>query len=101
MPYRQVYEPASQDMSIEVVQELPEGITERRHSYSGIREARGDGDRYFEAYTYCRHCDGWVKSSPNMYNVNTLDTRSLSGRSGQDFHCARCGEKIGFMGMMS
>lgn len=100
MPYRTVYEPASKDPSIEVVQELPEGIEEKRN-LGNYRMARGSGDRYFEEYTYCRHCGGWVKSHANMYSVNTTNSHSLSGRNGQDFHCARCGERIGFMGMMS
>lgn len=102
MPYHQVYTPAPKDFSIEVVQELPEGIVEQHRSFLGhLREARGEGKRWLEVYTYCRHCKGWVKAASNMYSINTLDTRSLSGRNGQEYYCARCGEQLAFLGMMS
>lgn len=101
MPYRQVYEPEPKDPTLEVVTELPDGITEQRSMSFRLREARGSGDRYFEVYTYCSDCGGWVKSQSNMYTVNNLNSRALAGRSGMEYYCVRCAKQLAFHGIMS
>ena len=93
-PWRQVWEPAPQDMSIKVWKEdeLPENI-----SVIGKKRAiTQDGTRWFY---YCRFCEGWIEGEPNAYDEDTMGP--LCGRRGVASHCKRCGEEINFCGVIS
>lgn len=103
MPYRQVYEPAPKDMNLPVIKEgeLPAGVEEKRWTLSSLREAAGMvGDEYL-VFHFCHWCKGWIPGHANEYRVNTLDSSRLAGRQGQEYYCKRCGQEIGFSGLMS
>lgn len=101
MPYRQVYEPAPSNKSLPILEELPAGVMEDSLSLT-IREARGrTADGVYRYFYFCRRCKGWIEGQANTYQVNTLAPHQLAGRSGTEYYCIRCGDEIGFMGMMS
>lgn len=100
MPYRQVYEPAPKNMSLKVIEQLPEGYEEDRlFSFAGVKVYRKSGS--YDYLTKCHRCKGFIEGLPNEFQVNTLDTRHLAGRQGTEYYCQRCGSEIGFIGMMS
>lgn len=102
MPWKQTYEPAPKDMSLVVLKELPEGVTEHQELFSRIKTAAGKPSAEgWPHYYFCRYCGGWIEGYPNEYRVNTMDSYRLSGRRGTESHCIRCGEQIGFSGMVS
>jgi len=100
MPYRQSWFDAPKNMSLTVHKELPDGIPEQKLSF-GTREAWGTVNGEFKTFHFCRYCGGWIEGHANQYEVNTLNASQLSGRQGTEYHCQRCGERIGFMGMVS
>lgn len=100
MPYRQVYEPAPKNMKLPVLtdEQLPQGVVPRAVLLGGVREAYGVVGDDFKTYHYCSHCKGWIEGSANAFPVHNLGM--LSGRSGQEYYCLRCGHEIAFIGMM-
>jgi hypothetical protein len=104
MPWRQVWEPSPKDENLPVLTELPIGVYEDHKlwpSSIGLREADGEVDGKYATYTYCHHCNGWVKGTAVTETVNTLDASHLAGRQGTEYYCRRCGTELAFMGKMS
>lgn len=102
MPYRHQWFDAPKDESLIVHKELPEGVSEERLSFiHNLREASGYIDGHYVFFHFCRRCGGWIEGHANQYSVNTLNSRQLSGRRGEEFYCCRCGEQIAFSGLMS
>lgn len=101
MPYRQVYEEPPKDMKLAVLKDLPDGVTERKTWFSNLREADGHIDKKWVFYHFCPKCEGWIEGDANKYPVNTLDSRHLAGRQGDEYYCRRCGYQIAFIGLMS
>jgi hypothetical protein len=99
MPYRQVWEPAPKDFTVEVLPELPEGYKELNGIAAGFYKEAVNRKDIFDNFYYCKRCGGWIKGKPNSYKVDTL--APLSGRRGTEYYCRRCGEEIGFTGVMS
>lgn len=100
MPFYSDWEPAPSDMSLPVLEELPDGVAER-YRFHEPKEAFGVINGEPCPYHYCKHCGGWIPGYPNHYKVNTLDSYSLSGRRGDEWYCVRCGRQIGFSGAVS
>jgi hypothetical protein len=105
MPWKQVYVPPPQDMSLRVwhKNELPPNV---RFETIGLgfrqfEEASLITDTVWLHWYECRHCNGWIEGYANQYSVNTLDSSRLAGRRGTEWYCRRCGEQIAFLGMMS
>lgn len=102
MPWRQVYEPAPKNERLPILENLPNGVEEKSFSLSAIREAWGHPTpETFASYYHCYRCGGWIEGQPNSYQVNTLNPAMLAGRQGTEYYCRRCGEQIGFDGLMS
>lgn len=107
MPYIQKWVEPAKNLKLEVFQELPDLFIEVDSKFSLSRQYRlaTIGGQEFahpnNSLHYCPECKGWIKGHPNDYAVNTLDSRRLAGRRGTEYHCARCGRKLGFFGMMS
>lgn len=98
MPFVQKWVPAPKDESLPVLAELPPGQQRVREPFWGeCKTAYVNGQPYY----YCSSCQGWIQGLANEFSVNTLDSRSLSGRRGREYCCRRCGEEIGFIGMRS
>lgn len=105
MPWKQVYVPPPQDMSLRVwhKNELPPNV---RFETIGLgfrqfAEATVFGHDTFQHWYECRHCNGWIEGYANQFDVNTLDSSRLAGRRGTEWYCRRCGEQIAFIGLMS
>ncbi len=102
MPYKIAWVEPDKNLNLKVYPYLPDGYVERKELlFQQYRYATLRVDSTLESVHYCPECNGWVEGDCNKYEVNTLDGRRLSGRRGTDFHCARCGYKLGFFGMMS
>lgn len=105
MPYKQVWFDASKDENIEVYRDLPPEYHERKFGLWGVKQAELNVEYWKddkELWMYeCHHCNGWIKGEPNKYEINTLRPSQLAGRQGTEFYCRRCGNQIGFMGIMS
>lgn len=101
MPYEQHWVPAPKDKSLPLLEgdkeNPPFGFAlDERFWMGSFATAK---DLSFERAYFCRHCGGWISGLPNHYRVNTLGV--LSGRQGTEYHCRRCGEKIGFRGRVA
>lgn len=102
MPYSLHYEPAPSDMSLPVLKELPDGVTEESFTLGVVREASGKPtEEGWPHYHFCPHCNGWIEGYPNEFPVNTFAPQHLAGRKGTEYFCRRCGHEIGFLGLMS
>ena len=102
MPYRRTWFDAPKDMSLKVYKELPEGAVEGNLSFMhNLKEASGYVNGQYMFFHFCRHCGGWIEGHANSFEVNTLNSRQLSGRRGTEFYCCRCGERLAFSGIMS
>ena len=66
---------------------------------NGGHEYFGEGMEHY-AY-YCGNCKGWIMGEPNDYYINNLAPEHLAGRRGHDYYCRRCGENVGFSGIVS
>lgn len=94
MPY--VWVPEKRRIALAVYPELPSGYVEVRFPFSVYREARTSDWEYMY---FCSRCQGWLKGHPHTHEENTL--APLSGRSGWVWECQRCGEELGFEGIIS
>jgi len=94
MPYQEHWIPAPKDMTLPVLETLPEGVHEMDDM--GVFEEAWLGS---QRWHHCWHCKGWIPGHANEYSVSNLGI--LSGRQGTEYYCARCGEKIAFFGMVS
>lgn len=101
MPWSQHWEPAPKDMSLPVMENLPEGVAEQRQWFSSLREADGYINGEWKQYYFCHWCKGWIEGHANEYSVNTLNPGKLAGRQGTEYCCRRCGREIAFNGLMS
>ena len=107
MPYIQEWVEPKKSLKLKVHIELPSGYLEVDKNSSISRQYRmaSIGGEPFaipdKSLHFCDKCNGWINGWPNDYEINTLDGRRLAGRRGTEYHCARCGHKIGFFGMMS
>lgn len=89
-------------MHLQVHETLPLGVIENRLGLSLFhREASGyaveDGKYY--TFHFCSRCKGWIEGYPSSRNEHSLGM--LSGRSGDSYHCRRCGHEISFVGRVS
>lgn len=97
MPYETQYVPAPRDLTLPVLPQPPvEAVIHRAADWNAPYDTARAPSRWFYK---CRHCDGWIEGHAGSYRENTL--APLSGRSGTAYHCIRCGEEIGFSGMVS
>jgi len=104
MPFRQQYFPAPQDRSLPVYHDLPPEYVASRfldsHNATIKAEHYGEGKEQF--MHYCRYCLGWIPGQANEFPINTMSHRHpLGGRQGTEYYCRRCGEQIGFSGIVS
>lgn len=87
--------------SLKVHAELPQGVIEHESILIQHREAVGyDGEDYNHFY-HCPRCGGWIEGWPAHYRVNNWAPHALAGRMGVVEDCARCGEELTFLGVMS
>ena len=103
MPYQTTWVAAKKDPNRKCYAILPDGYEVASGLFACYQLASKDGTRCAipeNALHFCEKC-GWVEGYPNQYKVNTLDSAHLSGQRGEDYHCARCGNHIGFSGVMS
>lgn len=102
MPYRHQWFDAPKDTSLSVLKSLPSDVSEDRlNDLFNLKQAAGYVDGQYKTFHFCPHCGGWIEGHANQYEVNTLNSGHLAGRRGTEFFCCRCGERIGFFGMMS
>lgn len=114
MPFKMKYVEPSKNPKLESWEELPKGYKESSIRLAGYRIAskvceveilEAIREMPFMLY-YCKGnvlqdlpgC-GWVEGTPNDYKINTL--APLAGRRGTEYYCAKCGAKIGFIGVIS
>lgn len=104
MPYKLVWEPAPENKDIPVLETLPEGLNEKP-CWGNYKMAETPLEEVISKkipwiyYYHCHWCKGWIKGRPNEYREDTIGP--LSGRRGTAFYCIRCGNEIGFSGMVS
>jgi hypothetical protein len=109
MPWRYVFEPNPSDTGIPVLKELPEGYSETKgwgeYKVAGypldklIKEAKEGRTADYKSFYQCRYCDGWIEGKAYEYFED--DIGPLCGRRGTVSACIRCGNEIGFSGMVS
>jgi hypothetical protein len=106
MPYHTIWTPNPHDKSLPVLkdEDLPAGVYDLGLTgfFGGhTREKHGTIDGEYVRFHYCPHCGGWIPGDYYTYQVNNLNTRALAGRSDECSACRRCGEEVGFTGLMS
>lgn len=105
MPYIQQWIEPKKNPKLKVYPNLPPDYQEVRGGLTQGCRLANIGGKFFalpeHTLHFCETCGGWVEGACNEYAVNNLDGRHLSGRRGTDYHCARCGGNLGFIGMMS
>jgi len=109
MPWKHVFEPNPSDNSLNVLKTLPDGF-EETSGWGGFKTASRRMEDLLEQkkqgvpldhrmfYT-CQFCKGWIEGRPYEYQENTIGP--LCGRKGYVSSCIRCGNEIGFSGMVS
>lgn len=109
MPWRHVFEPNPSDSSLPVHKSPPGGF-EILGGWGGFKTARFPFDKVIELannkqewdereFYHCRNCDGWIEGKPYEYKENSMGI--LCGRRGTTSSCNRCGDELGFSGMVS
>lgn len=111
MPWKQVWEPNPSDDNIPLLKELPPEFKQGDFSWGGVKTAsipvdvlirehqEGKKIPKITSYYYCDDCKGWIAGYPYEYRED--DIGPLCGRRGTVFSCIRCGNEIGFNGMVS
>lgn len=116
MPYKQIWFDAPHDMSISVIPGdkdtppagyvlngglygCPQAIRDIAALIQLVQAGRKIPEDQPVTLYYCYHCRGWIAGVPGQYHEDNIGL--LSGRRGEVFHCRRCGNEIGFFGMMS
>ena len=79
------------DLSLQILKQLPHEWVD----LDGVTATSVDGGWMH----HCRYCGGWIEGQAFVVSVNTLGP--LSGRKGDQMHCARCGEELAFFGKVS
>jgi hypothetical protein len=93
MPYEMRWVPVPKDETLEVHQEIPQGLMDWGYHRAGFVNGQ-----YFQFHE-CKKCGGWITGRPAEYRIDTLGP--LCGRKGIEYYCRRCGYQIGFDGWMS
>lgn len=105
MPWQQHWVEAQKNLNLPVFKELPLGLVREKSDFLYPFERAGQptqGGYIRCTHYYCdRDCKGWIEGFPNEYEVNTLAPYQLAGRQGTEWYCIRCGEQIGFLGVVS
>ena len=102
MSWQYTFVPNPSDENIPVLENPPAGfeISNDRN----YKTARIPFDQMMESndtrdFYYCLHCNGWIEGIPFEHHED--DIGPLCGRRGIVSSCIRCGNEIGFSGMVS
>lgn len=109
MPWQHVFVPNPSDDKLPVLKKVPKDYEVTGADWS-FQRARLPFDKLLEKYKAnknfkerrfysCRYCKGWIEGEPYEYHED--DIGPLCGRRGDVFSCIRCGNEIGFCGMVS
>lgn len=100
-PYNYHWQPPEKHLSLKVHKKLPKGFTQEMSFGNDVKEAR---NAKYEHMYFCPHreCNGWIDGLPTEHEVHTMSQHHpLSGRDGTEYYCHRCGQEIGFIGMVA
>lgn len=88
---------------IEVIQELPEGVTIYGGGLNSCRMAYFDDKSWYECKKPYEDsvigCGGWIEGRYETTKDDTIDI--LCGRKGRVHRCRKCGKEVGFDGSFS
>jgi len=108
MPWEQVWVPNPSDENIPLHKNPPDNFQQyegwgckmaRRSVESLIEDHKQGKELDHRTYYYCRECKGWIEGKPTEYHEDNIGP--LCGRRGTVTACIRCGDEIGFCGMVS